>query len=187
MISSKRLLIASSLIFAAGSFSAQAESLEINADAGFEVMHLSGSAEHALTYYGLRGSLEACDAKVSGFYLCGGVSGFTTLDKMSQAAAGGITKSSLNTLGGYVKTRTNLVEGWGFATYVGLSHFKFNHDNSVTGTVKENTNVIFTGMELDKQISGNISMSLKGEVGQTIDNDVNRIVYSFKPGVRVKF
>lgn len=188
MISSKKLLIASSLFIAAGTFSAQSQGLEFNADAGAEVIHLSGAADVATTYYGLRGSLEACNAKATGFYLCGGVTASTTLDKMSKTTiASGTVKSSLNTIGGYAKVKTNLVEGWAFASYAGVSRFNFKHEGAISGTVKERINVLLAGVELDKQINGNMSLSLKGEIGRTIGATTNRNVYSFKPGLKVKF
>lgn len=187
MISSKKLLIASSLLIAASSFSAQAEGLELNTDVGAGVIHLSGAAAVATTYYGLRGSIEACDAKRTGFYLCGGLSALTTLNKMSKTTATGTIKSTLNTYGGYVKAKTNLAEGWALASYAGYARFNFKHENTIGGTVKESTNVIYSGLELDKKISGNISLSLKGEIGRSVGASINRNVYSFKPGVKVQF
>lgn len=187
MISSKTLLIASSLFIAAGSLSAHAEGLEFNADAGGAVIHLSESADVATTYYGLRGSLEACDAKATGFYLCGGVSGFTTLEKMNKITPTGTAKSSLNTIGGFVKAKTNLVEGWTFASYAGVAVFNLKHEKLGFTSTEESANVIYTGLELDKQIKGNISMSLKGEIGRTMGAVTNRNVYSFNPGLKVKF
>lgn len=160
--------------------------MEFNADAGLGIINLSGTANEATTYYGLRGSLEACDAKQTGFYLCGGVSALTTLDAMSKTTASGTIKSSLNTVGGYVKAKTNLSEGWAFASYGGISRFNFKHV-SASSTLKESAYIFITGLELDKQIKGNVSVSLKGEVGHTIGVDNDRKVYSIKPGIKVKF
>lgn len=189
MISSKKLLIASSLFLVAGSFSAQAQGLELNADAGLGVMHFdsNSSTNAAKTYYGLSGGVEACDTTGADFNLCGGLSGFTTLGKKSKTAAGVTVKTGINTIGGFIKAKKNIGEGTTIAPYAGIARVNANHEFAAGGTAKESSNIIFGGLEFDKQISGNMSLSLKGEAGRSLGSSIRTNVYSFKPSLKVKF
>lgn len=184
MISSKKLLIASSLILVAGSLAVQAEGLEIAADAGLGVMHFdSNSATNAAkTYYGLSGNIEACDTGGVDFNLCGGLTGFTTLGKKTK----GTVKTDINSFGGFVKAKKSIGEGTTIAPYAGIARLNVNHDTAGVIT-KERSNIIFGGLEFDKQVSGNMSLSLKGEAGRSIGSSTKTTVYSFKPGLKVKF
>lgn len=184
MNSCKKLLIASSIILAAGSLAAQAEGLDFNADAGLGVMHFNSnsSTDAAKTYYGLSGSVEACDTTGTDFNLCGGLSGFTTLGKKSK----GSVKTGINSFGGFVKAKKSFGEGATIAPYAGLARLNVNHEASGTAT-KESSNIIFGGLEFDKQVSGNMSLSLKGEAGRSIGSSIKTNVYSFKPSLKVKF
>lgn len=188
----KKLLIASSLFIAAGTLSAQAEGLELGVDAGLGVTHFnSNSATNAAkTYYGLSGSAEVCDTSGVDFNLCGGLSGFTTFGKKSKTAAGVTVKTGINSFGGFVKAKKDLGNGATIAPYAGLARYNANHDvtvGAVTTKVKENSNIIFGGLEFDKQITGNMSLSLKAEAGRSLGSTIKTNVYSFKPGIKVKF
>jgi hypothetical protein len=190
MIFSKKLLIASSLLLIAGSFSAQAEGLELGADAGFGVMNFdsNSSTNAARTYYGLSGNVEACDTGGVDFNLCGGVSGFTTLGKRSKTAAGVTVKTGINSVGAFVKAKKKMGEGTTIAPYAGIARVNANHEISGGGgTVNERSNIVFGGLEFAKQLSGNMSLSLKAEAGRSVGSSTRTNVYSFKPGLKVKF
>lgn len=190
MISSKKLLIASSLFLVAGSVSAYAEGLQLGADAGLGVMHFdSNSATNAAkTYYGLSGNVEACDTTGTDFNLCGGLSGFTTLGKKSKTAAGVTVKTGINSIGAFVKAKKSLGEGTTIAPYAGIARVTANHEISGGGgTATERSNIFFGGLEFDKHVTGNMSLSLKAEAGRSLGSSIKTNVYSFKPGLKVKF
>lgn len=189
MIYSKKLLIASSLFLVVGAISAQAEGLELGADAGLGVMHFDSNSttNAAKTYYGLSGNVEACDTGGVDFNLCGGLSGFTTFGKKSKTAAGVTVKTGINSIGAFVKAKKNIGEGTTIAPYAGLARVTANHEFTGGGTAKERSNIIFGGLEFDKQVTGNMSLSLKAEAGRSIGSSIKTNVYSFKPGLKVKF
>lgn len=189
MVISKKRLIASSLFLIAGSISVQAQGLELNADAGLGVVNFdsNSSTNAARNYYGISGHVEACDTTGTDFNLCGGVAGFTTLGKSSKTASGVTVKTNVNSIGGFVKAKKKLGVDSTIAPYAGIARYNADHEISGGGTANESSNVVFGGLEFDKQVTGNMSLSLKAEAGRSLGSSTRTNVYTFKPGLKVKF
>lgn len=200
MLKTKSICLISTLLIALTPNAANASDLikgfyfEADFGAGAVFMKKNSAISLPKIFTGVAGHLELCQSNAITFDLCAGVSTFRTIGiAQNVETVGAITTTidaDMSSFGGYVKARKRLA-GFAFAPYVGLGRTKTDYTTTTLGfstNSKYETNVVFTGLELEKKILlSNFSLALKGEYGKSIGSSSDTTFYSIRSGIKARF